>query len=418
METQKISNLLNKSDLGSKKFVTRKWYVIDSQSNNNNYNKADSIKFDRKAIKPNLCDYSEAYILVTGNIQTKNNGDGTPVSFKNYAPFRKCSSYINDEYLEQTEFLDVVMAIYNLIEYSDNYEDSTGSLYHFKRDEITTGNNADVDIAANNSTPFTYRANLVGNNVNNVKLVVPLKYLSNFFRSLEMPLINCKINLELHWTQHCLLISVDGNNNNAVTFSITDTKLYVPKVTLSSKNTSHLSNLLSEGFKRSVFWNKYAIKNEMHNGEIRIDLNSSIQGVNRLFVLPFAAADQDANTANRESYRRFYLPRTSITNYNVLIDGRNFYDQPISSDTRQYDELRKITLRKGYDYTTGCLLDYSYFQRDYKIIAVDLSKRKELDADPRAIQQIHLVGNVAANSYIVTVLEESNETVLQFLVVY
>ena len=92
------------------------------------------------------------------------------------------------------------MPMCNLIEYSDNYEDSTGSLYHFKRDEITTDDNANVDIAADNLDPFTYRANLVGNNANNVKLIVPLKYLGNFFRSLEMPLINCKINLELKWT--------------------------------------------------------------------------------------------------------------------------------------------------------------------------------------------------------------------------
>ena len=130
--------------------------------------------------------------------------------------------------------------------------------------------------------------------------------------------------------------------------------------------------------------------------------------------MPFAAADNAANDANRDSYRRFYLPRTSIINYNVVIDGRNFYDQPISSDERQYDELRKVTLGKGDDYTTGCYLDYAYFKRDYKIIAVDLNKQKELDADPRAIQQIEFTGTVAAPSSVMTVLEESKETVLEF----
>ena len=130
--------------------------------------------------------------------------------------------------------------------------------------------------------------------------------------------------------------------------------------------------------------------------------------------MPFAAADNAANDANRDSYRRFYLPRTSIINYNVVIDGRNFYDQPISSDERQHDELRKVTLGKGDDYTTGCYLDYAYFKRDYKIIAVDLNKQKELDADPRAIQQIEFTGTVAAPSSVMTVLEESKETVLEF----
>ena len=97
-----------------------------------------------------------------------------------------------------------------------------------------------------------------------------------------------------------------------------------------------------------------------------------------------------------------------------MIDGRNFYDQTISSDERQYDELRKVNLGKGDDYTTGCLLDYAYFKRDYKIIAIDLSKQKELDADPRAIQQIEFKGSVAIPSAVATILEESKETVLEF----
>ena len=413
METQEITNLLNKRDLDSKMFTTRKWYIIDSQTSGA-YRDTDRINFDTRVIKPNLCDYSEAYIFVTGNIQNKNNAGGTLVSFKNCAPFIKCSSHINDKFLEETYNLDVILHMYNLIEYSDNYEESTGSLYHFKRDEITTGGDADVDITAANSAPFKYGTNLIGNNVNNVKLVVPLKYLSSFFRSLEMPLINCKISLELTWTQNCLLSSAAAQEAvNSVTFSMTDTKLYVPIVTLSSKDTNHLSNLLSEGFKRSLFWNRYAAKVEKNaNGNIRIPLNPSIQGVNRLFVLPFTAADEDANNANRNSYRQFYLPRTRITNYNVLIDGRNFYDQPTDGNIRQYDERRKVKLGKGDDYITGCLLDYAYFKRDNKIIAVDLSKQKGLDADPRAIQQIEFVGTVAANSFVMAVLEESKETVL------
>ena len=97
-----------------------------------------------------------------------------------------------------------------------------------------------------------------------------------------------------------------------------------------------------------------------------------------------------------------------------MIDGRNFYDQPISSDERQYDELRKVTLGKGDDYTTGCLLDYTYFKRDIKIVAVDLSKQKELDADPRATQQIEFVGTIPNNASITTVLKKSKETVLEF----
>ena len=139
------------------------------------------IKFDTKVIKPNLCDYSEAYILVKGYIQNKL--ANSSVCLKNCAPFRTCSSYINDEFLETSKEIDVTMPMYNLLEYSDNYEDSTGSLYHFKRSEITTGNDNNADITVANSEPFAYRESLVGDVVNNVELVVPLKYISNFFRS-------------------------------------------------------------------------------------------------------------------------------------------------------------------------------------------------------------------------------------------
>ena len=409
--------MLNKKDLDSKKFTTKRWYIIDPQATN--FEAGKTIKFDTKVIKPNLCDYSEAYILVTGTINNSN-ANGNTVCFKNCAPFRSCTSHINDEYLEEAADLDIVIPMYNLIEYSDNYEDSTGSLYQFKRDEITTGNDANADTDADNSKPFNYRAKIVGNvngNVHNAKLVVPLKYLSNFFGSLELPLINCKISLELSWTQNCVLATHAGNGGNAITFTMTDARLYVPIVTLSSKYTSHLSKLLSEGFKRSVFWNKYHTKDTErtanNNQTLRILVDASFQGVHRLFVLPFTAVNEDANTAYRDSYRKFYLPRTSITNYNVMIDGRNFYDQPINNDERQYDELRKVTLGKGDDYTTGCLLDDAYFKRDYKIIAIDLSKQKELDAHPRAIQQIEFKGVAAVPSTVVTVLEESKETVLE-----
>ena len=332
METQKITNLLNKSDLDSKKFVTKKWYIIDSQTTPP-YGIGYAIKFDTQVIKPNLCDYSEAYIFVKGNIQNK--PTNSSVCFKNCAPFRTCSSYINDEFLETAKELDVTMPIYNLLEYSDNYEDSTGSFFHFKRSEITTGDDNNVDITVANSKLFACRANLIGHAVNNVELVVSLKYISNFFRLLEMPLINCKIHLELELYPNCLLCSDDAAAGNNVTFQITDTKLYVPIVSLSTKDTTHLTNLLSKGFKRSVFWNEYKVKRYTvaanANNHWRALLDVSFEGVNRLLVLAFNVAAGDAGLVNRESYRKYYWPRVDIKKYNVLIDGRNFYDQAINS---------------------------------------------------------------------------------------
>ena len=129
------------------------------------------------------------------------------------------------------------MAMYNLIEYSDNYSDTSGSLWQFKRDEIEENNNLTVD----NSSSFKYKSNIIGNlsqagRINNVKIVVPLKYLSNFWRSLEMPLINCKIELSLKWIENCILSS----SGTAATFTITDTKLYVPVVNLKTEDNTKL----------------------------------------------------------------------------------------------------------------------------------------------------------------------------------
>ena len=135
METQKIVNLLNDSDSESSKFATRKWYIIDQ--NNGQYgigNENDATtKFETKVITPNLCDYSDVYILVTGYIKVASVAANTNVAFKNCAPFTRCVTHINDEHVETAEDLDIIMPMYNLIEYSDNYVDSSGSVYQFKR---------------------------------------------------------------------------------------------------------------------------------------------------------------------------------------------------------------------------------------------------------------------------------------------
>ena len=215
MENQKIINLLDKDDINSKHFATKKWYIINDE-NNTNYgvNKdtgagnPDTIKYDTRVLKPNLCDYDQAYILVDGTIRGTGGNNNTRLALKNYAPFTKCNLEINDEHVDTAENLDIVMPMYNLIEYSDNYQDSSATFYQYKRDEPPEVD-AVADLTANNSSLFKYKINLlddtnvVGDIVRlNVKVVVPVKYLSNFFRSLEMPLINCKIKLNLTWKKN------------------------------------------------------------------------------------------------------------------------------------------------------------------------------------------------------------------------
>ena len=250
METQKIVNLLNGSENDNSKFATKKWYIIDSESNGS-YSQNDEIKFLTRSIESRLCDYSDAYILVTGNIIATSNNAATQVVFKNCAPFEKCRTEINETFVDETDFINITMPIYNLIEYSDSYSDTSGSLWQFKRDEIV--NNADV--SNDNAPSFKYKASLIGNAENNgtkdgVKIAIPLKYLSNFWRSLEMPLINCKVELSLKWYERCLLTAATTE-----TFRITDAKLCVPIATLSIADNSKLSKLLHEGFKRPIYWN-------------------------------------------------------------------------------------------------------------------------------------------------------------------
>ena len=206
MENQKIINLLNKDDIDSKHFTTKKWYIINDE-NNTNYgvnkdageNNPDTIKYDTRVLKPNLCDYAEAYILVDGTIRAAAANNNTKLALINCASFTKCNLEINDEHVDTAKNLDIVMHMYNLIEYSDNYQDSSATLYQYKRDQPPE-DDAVADLTADNSSSFKYKINLLGNPVvannvarRNVKVAVPLKYLSNFFRSLEMPLINCNL---------------------------------------------------------------------------------------------------------------------------------------------------------------------------------------------------------------------------------
>ena len=181
---------------------------------------------------------------MTEDIKVLGVAANTNFAFKNCAPFTRCVTHINDEHIKTAENLDIIMRMYNLIEYSDNYADSSGSLYQFERDESPlddAGNT--LNVALDNSTSFKYKTSLLGKatdadgndrSLKNKKIVVPLKYLSNFFRSLEMPLINFKIHLELNWTNNCVMHGADtyaggdNVNNRQITPKITNTKLYVP----------------------------------------------------------------------------------------------------------------------------------------------------------------------------------------------
>ena len=273
MKSQKNINLLDHKDEDNPKFETRKWYIFNDH-NNGNYSQGDDVqfivKFDTEIVRPFLYDYSDAYILVTGNIKVQNGNDATRVAIKNCRPFTRASFKLNNGQVDTADNLDLTMNLYNMLEYSDNYADTTGSLCQYKRPEPRDNNGNIVNLGTALSS-FKYQSGLVQKQLKapnsenvlvnthpnfanahriwkNIKIVVPLKYISNFFRSLELLLINTKLYMELNWTKYSVLCN---QNQNSI-FQVTKCELYIPIVTLNTENNNKLNELLSKGFEKTV----------------------------------------------------------------------------------------------------------------------------------------------------------------------
>ena len=291
MEYQKIANLIDETSNQPSKFRTKNCVEINDESS--------------------LCDYSDAYILVKGRITVNGRGADAAarqanerekgVAFKNCASFTNCIREIDNTQVDNAKDIDIVMLMYNLIEYSDNYAKTTGSLWQYFRDE--------PDDNLEDSESFKSKIKITGktpddDNEKDVEIMVPLKYLSNFWRALEMTLINCEVNLILTWSSTCVIT----NSNGAGRFAITDTKLFVPAVTLSTQENTKLLQQLKSGFKRVINWNKYLSKPELlaQNPNLNHLVEPSFQGVNRLVVLAFE------NDAQRTSHSNYYLPNFLI----------------------------------------------------------------------------------------------------------
>ena len=322
--------------------MTRRWNIVND---NSNFDATNKITYNTEILKSNFCDYSDAYILITGDT-TIIASPKTQVAFKNIAPFTKYITKIDRTTIDNAENLNLVKPMYNIIKYNSNYSETTGSLWFYSKDEVFKFNNNIAN--TNNFKSFKYQ--LLGNTANgiltNATIAVPLKYLSNFWRSLEMPLINCKVELKLRWTKHCVLSvagtdNANGNDSDNITFTIKDTKLYVPVVTLSARDNKKLSKLLSKRFERSVYWNEYKRKsdNKKMTKEFRYFLKSNFVEVNRLFVLVYT---NHGKIAKRLNARKYYLRKGTIKNYNVINNGKNFYDQPIDCDIKQKEKIRNL----------------------------------------------------------------------------
>ena len=414
MEYQKIANLIDDASNQPSRSRTKNWVEINDESRGT-YNINSQIKFKTTTLKSSLCDHNDAYIFVKRKVTYTGEGADAAarqaderdkgVAFKTCDPFTNCISEINNTQVDNAKDIDTVMPMYNLIEYSDNYEKTSGSLWQYYRDELN-------DNLAH-SKSFKSKIKITGktpndDNEKDFEIMVPLKYLSNFWRTLEMPLINCEVNLILTWSSNCVITNSTGTGR----FAITDTKLYVPVVTLSTQENTKLLQQLKLVFKRVINWNKYLSKPELlaQNADLNHLVEPNIQGVYRFFILAFE------NDKPRTSHSGYYLPNVEIKDHNIVINGENFFDQPIKNNKITYENITKITTGQGDDYTAGCLLDYPYFKDTYKMIAVDLSKQQVLNSNPRAIQQINFTASLdrAGNTRIYFIFEEAKETVLDF----
>ena len=277
------------------------------------------------------------------------------------------------------------MPMYNLLEYSKNYRKTIGSLYNYYRDELTIDGNDNFNNGnVVNSEAFKYKNKITGNTYNvdagvdgydvnkngkqEIELAIPFKYLGNFWRALNIPLISCEVSLELKWNKNCVITSLEerqvdagppvvrDNAPTGATLAINDCKLYIPVVTLSKDNEIKLLTNLKSGFKREIIWNKYRLQmtTEAINNNLNILIDPTFTNVNRLFVLAYGQVNND-----RQSFSRFYLPNVMIKDYNVVIDKLAFFDLPTKTEEEAYEKI--IDISRNNEYTTGNLLDYDYF---------------------------------------------------------
>ena len=442
MEYQKITMFLGSTSDKVPRFITKKWIEVYDQSGGT-YNTNKQIRFKTSMLRSDLCDYYDAYILVKGiitvtkgrNNDDNNNAYNKKLAFKNNAPFISCISKINGKLIENVEDLDIVMPIYSLFEYSKIFRKTTGSLSNYFRYEPNSSTEGDGDDIINYSIKvsksFNYKTSITGklegNNVEkDVEIAIPLKYLSNFWRNLDMPLINFEISLTLSWYEKCVLTSkatrdqitddndppnvttVGINNPVNVIFKITHCKLYVPVVTLPSEEDNELLNPLKSGFKRTTKWNKYMSQmfNQTINNNLNYLMDPTFSNVHRLLVLSFE------NEEDRISFSNYYVPKAEIKDYNGIIEGKPFFE--ILGKNKEETNEKITEISKNSDCTTGNLLDYEYFKDHYKYIATDLSKQSELENSDKK-QQINFIGTLEKNATMFFIIEKKEETTLDLL---
>ena len=433
-EFQEIVNFLDTTsdDKDLTRSVTEKWIQVYNQSEGH-YNVNKEIRIKTSLLRSDLCNFNDVYIVVKGTITVSRPNSAKQkkaLASRNNAPLINYISKIIGVKIDNAEDLDVLMSMYNLLEYSKNYRKTTGSLWNYYRDEPS-------DHLSCNSESLKYKTSIQGNTYNvdekitdddgnevdnpkydankvgkiETEVAIPLKHLSNFWRSLNIPLINCETELILTWLKKCVLADMTTKNVAplGLEFQRTHTKLFVPVITLSKENDTKLLEQLKLGFKRTIKWNKYKsqITVQPQNDNLNYLIDPIFTNVNRLFVLSF---EKNISSDKKDIFSLYYVPNVEIKEFNVLIGRKKFFDLPVKNEEEAYKKL--LDMSNNNDYTTGTLLDFGYFKENYKLIAIDLSKQTKLK-DP---QQINFISKLSRRkgATMFFIIEKSEETTFNF----
>ena len=383
LEYQKITNLSGNIPDKVPRFITNKWIEVHDQPGET-YNTNKQIRFKTSMLKSNLCDYSDAYIIVKGIVtvsadERDRDKMNRQIILKNNSPFISCISKINSVLAENAEDLDIVIPMYNLLEYSKNYSKTSASLWNYSRDELIDETNYNNGLNKNviNSKSFKYKTSIAGitynvprriigadgNPVNNpnydqnkigtqeVVIAVPLKHLGNSWDSLNIPLVNCEVSLTLSSSETCVITCMEkkilvagqpnrGDSPEGEAFKIKGYKLYVPIGTLSAEIDNKLLEQLKTGFKRTVKLNKYrsGMSNQTKNNNLNCLIDPAFTSVNTLFVLTFENED------DRTSFSKYYVPKVEIKDFNVLTDGKPFFEIPVKNKEEAYEAIIEMSI--------------------------------------------------------------------------
>ena len=293
-------------------------------------------------------------------------------------------------------------------------------MWNYYRDEPSNPLNT-------SSESLKYKVGILGKIPQNnysltAEVVIPLKHLSSFWKNLNIPLINCEVELILTWSKNCVLadMTVDVDADPAivapsgVTFKIKDKKLYIPVVTLSKENDIKLLEQLKTGFKRTIKWNKYRSQMSIQNNNNNLNylIDPTFTNVNRLFVLSFERIEENnVKKDYRDFYSHYYVPKVQMKYFTFLIDGKSFFDLPVKNEEEAYEKI--IDMCNNNDCTTGNLLGFAYYKENCRLIATDLSKQTKL----KDSQQINFIEKIEGQNngiVIFFIIEKSEETTFEF----